>query len=96
MITFVNQFLNCTAEKLDNPEYRKADVHHVIGKYYEHTKSSWTNSLFVTHVPQAIIVIFEFKHNNNFMLTIDHMEYVRDLIGIDHIGIGSDFDGTSK
>ena len=27
---------------------------------------------------------------------VDHMEYVRDLIGVEYIGIGSDFDGTSS
>ena len=25
----------------------------------------------------------------------DHIEHVRDVAGIDHVGIGSDFDGTS-
>jgi len=26
--------------------------------------------------------------------TLDHFDYIRDLVGIDHIGIGSDFDGV--
>ena len=28
-------------------------------------------------------------------LIADHVEHVRDVAGIDHVGIGSDFDGTS-
>jgi membrane dipeptidase len=26
----------------------------------------------------------------------DHIEYIRDLIGVDHVGIGSDFDGIES
>jgi membrane dipeptidase len=26
--------------------------------------------------------------------TLDHFDYVRDLVGIDHVGIGSDYDGV--
>jgi microsomal dipeptidase-like Zn-dependent dipeptidase len=24
---------------------------------------------------------------------VDHLEYIRDLVGVDHIGLGSDFEG---
>jgi microsomal dipeptidase-like Zn-dependent dipeptidase len=24
---------------------------------------------------------------------VDHMDYVKDLIGVDHVGVGTDFDG---
>ncbi len=27
---------------------------------------------------------------------VDHVEYVRNVAGIDHVGIGSDFDGIDK
>ncbi len=30
-----------------------------------------------------------------FMLP-DHIEYVRDIIGVDYVGIGGDYDGTSR
>ena len=26
---------------------------------------------------------------------VDHMEYIRDLIGVDHVGIGADMDGIT-
>ena len=26
----------------------------------------------------------------------DHIEHIRDLIGDEHVGIGSDFDGTER
>jgi membrane dipeptidase len=26
----------------------------------------------------------------------DHVEHIRDVAGIDHVGIGGDFDGTSE
>ena len=34
---------------------------------------------------------FEIKH-----YFIDHINYVKNLIGSDYVGIGSDFDGVSK
>ena len=30
---------------------------------------------------------------DQFCISLDHMDYVRELIGVDHIGLGSDFDG---
>jgi len=31
-----------------------------------------------------------------FSLLIDHIEYIIDLIGVDYVGIGSDFDGIES
>lgn len=33
---------------------------------------------------------------NNLFNFLDHINYIRDLIGPDHIGIGGDYDGVSR
>ena len=36
----------------------------------------------------------EFASSTKFLLHfLEHMDYVRQLIGVDYIGLGSDFDG---
>ncbi len=30
---------------------------------------------------------------NSFCSSTDHIDHIRDIAGVDHIGVGSDFDG---
>ncbi|WP_082633430.1 dipeptidase [Lacimicrobium alkaliphilum] len=49
--------------------------------------------------PQAETFSKQYRQNNPYPfasleLVLDHIDHVRDLVGIDHIGIGSDYDGV--
>jgi len=49
--------------------------------------------------PQAETFSKQYRKNNPYPfasleLVLDHIDHVRDLVGIDHIGIGSDYDGV--
>ena len=49
--------------------------------------------LVVVVVVVVVVVITTFVF---YSLPADHIEYIRDIAGIDHVGIGSDFDGIPK
>jgi len=34
--------------------------------------------------------------NTNISQVVDHIDYIKNLVGIDHVGLGSDFDGISS
>ena len=43
----------------------------------------------------AFVPGFVDRSNPTLERLLDHIEYVADLVGIDHVGIGSDYDGMS-
>ena len=67
-------------------------------------EKAWTalleeNKITDEHSPEAEILKAEFKktHPNTYsdvQKVADHIDHVRSITGIDHIGIGSDFDGV--
>ena len=34
--------------------------------------------------------------NTFFKIIIDHIDYIKDLIGVDYVGIGADYDGVTR
>ena len=45
----------------------------------------------------TIIPISAMKYFFNYVfLTSDHIEHIKLVTGVDHVGIGSDFDGVGK
>ncbi|MDO4789443.1 MAG: membrane dipeptidase [Porphyromonas sp.] len=40
--------------------------------------------------------VYEPSEEASLLHVIDHIEHIRDLVGIDHVGIGSDFDGDGE
>ncbi len=38
-------------------------------------------------------IIIKVQHNN-VILVSDHIDYIRDVAGVDYVGIGADYDGV--
>jgi membrane dipeptidase len=86
MITFlgfyVSEELRVWGERRGAESSRLHDVHGDDREAFRSDMSAWMEQ---NPMPQATIG-----------QVADHIDHVRDLIGPDHIGIGSDYDGTSS
>ncbi|CAF0784089.1 unnamed protein product [Brachionus calyciflorus] len=91
---------------LDALDESKAPVmfsHSSVYSLCNHVRNVRDDVLLKLKANQGIIMInfyngFVACDSNNASITnvIEHLNYVKNLIGIDHIGIGSDYDGVDK
>jgi len=84
MVTFVPGFIS----KVGNKYYKK------LKREYKRSKSS--HDITEEKIEEKIKVLREKNPPPVVKLedVVDHIDYIRDVIGINYIGIGSDFDGT--
>lgn len=71
---------------------------------YESKKSRYIKTLLAEkklnrNDPEAKVVIAEYEKNNpsptvDIEVVADHIDHIKQLIGIDHVAFGSDFDGV--
>lgn len=85
MVTFVAGFINPEVARLTQPAYeelnRRAKELHA-----DETREALEDEIF-SKLKLPVTPIG---------MVADHIEYVRDVAGIDHVGIGGDFDGNDK
>lgn len=81
MINFGNMFLN--QEASDNMLKMGLEMDERQMHYFDPEFEAFENA-FITDNPM----------NGNVQQVVDHIEYITQLVGIDHVGFGSDFDGV--
>jgi membrane dipeptidase len=84
-IAFAPGFLTEAAQK------QSAELWATVGRYIEQHEVSWDSN----EVKQQIALYYEEhpKVETSVGDVVDHIEHVIDLVGIDYVGLGSDFDG---
>lgn len=88
MVTFYNIYVKC---------HMDASVRDVAGKLFFYRcftifyNSAIFSNLFLIRLHHIMIN----RHNITLSFVLDHINYIRGKIGIEHIGVGSDFDGIN-
>lgn len=85
MITFVAGFINCEVGKILNPAMAELALRARAAGSDEERRRIMTEGMAAIRVPTTTIG-----------MVADHIEHVRRVAGIDHIGIGGDFDGNPR
>ncbi len=79
---YVSEDLRLWGERRDAERARLAELHGAESEAFTNAYEGWTQD---NPRPEATIG-----------QVADHIDYIRDLIGIDHIGLGGDYDGTTS
>jgi len=88
MINFGSSFLTKAAQDYSNAQRAAAAAYreeHGLADEDEDAMKAFNAAYEAEHGPFPYATLDE---------TLDHFDHVRDLVGVDHVGIGSDFDGV--
>ncbi len=85
MVTFVAGFINCEVGRVLEPAMAELSLRARAAKSDSERSRIMREGLAAIEVPVTTI-----------SMVADHIEYVRDVAGIDHVGIGGDFDGNPR
>jgi membrane dipeptidase len=83
MITFVAGFINCEVGKVLNPAMAELALRARAAGSAAERRRIMSEGIAGIRVPKTTIA-----------MVADHIEHVRRIAGIDHVGIGGDFDGN--
>jgi membrane dipeptidase len=83
MITFVAGFINCEVGKVLNPAMAELALRARAAGSAAERRRIMSEGIAGIRVPKTTIA-----------MVADHIEHVRRVAGIDHVGIGGDFDGN--
>ncbi len=83
MVMFVAGFVDCDVARVTQPAIVEMGLRARAAKTPEERAKVFSEGMAAIQVPPTSIG-----------KVADHIEYVRDLAGIDHVGIGGDFDGN--
>jgi membrane dipeptidase len=84
MVTFVAGFIDCEVAKVTQPFIMEMGMKMRAAASAEERRQIYKDAIKQLQVPPTSIA-----------LVADHIEHIRSVAGIDHLGIGGDFDGNS-
>ncbi len=85
MVTFVAGFINCEVGRVIEPAMAELSLRARAAESDTERSRIMREGLAAIEVPVTTI-----------SMVADHIDYVRDVAGIDHVGIGGDFDGNPR
>jgi membrane dipeptidase len=85
MVTFVAGFINCEVGRVLEPAMAELSLRARAAPSDSERSRIMREGLAAIQLPVTTIG-----------MVADHIEYVRDVAGIDHVGIGGDFDGNPR
>jgi membrane dipeptidase len=85
MVTFVAGFVDCEVAKITQPAYMEANLRAREAKSPEERQQIFAEVMGKLVVPPTSIG-----------KVADHIEHIRKVAGVDHVGIGGDFDGNDR
>ena len=83
MVTFVANFVNCEVGKVTQPQLAALRARAGAAATPEEAERIVREGRAALQLPRTTIG-----------MVADHIEHVRRVAGVDHVGIGGDFDGT--
>jgi membrane dipeptidase len=83
MVTFVSSFINCEVDKVLRPAIAAVGLQARAAATAEEAARIRAEGYAAIRVPPTTIG-----------MVADHIEHIRNVAGIDHVGIGGDFDGN--
>ena len=85
MVTFVAGFINCEVGRVMEPAMTELSLRARAASSDSERRQIMREGMAAIEVPPTTIG-----------MVADHIEYVRALAGVDHVGIGGDFDGNPR
>ncbi len=85
MVTFVAGFINCEVGRVMEPAMTELGLRARAAASDSERRRIMREGMAAIEVPTTTI-----------SMVADHIEYVRALAGVDHVGIGGDFDGNPR
>ena len=83
MVTFVSSFINCEVGKVLQPAMAEIGLRARAAATPEDAAKIRAEGYAAIKLPTTTIA-----------MVADHIEYIRNVAGVDHVGIGGDFDGN--
>lgn len=83
MVTFVAGFVDCAVAKVTQPALMEYNMRARLAKSPEERKAMYDEVFGRLNIPKTSIA-----------RVADHIEHIRDVAGIDALGLGGDFDGN--
>ena len=84
MVMFVTSFIDCEVAKITQPAMIEMSLRAREAKTPEERARAFSEGMANMKLPPTPI-----------SKVVEHIEHIRDIVGVDHIGIGGDFDGAA-